>query len=128
MTTEMNPFRAGDLVILDTRAVKGQFKIDYEDYPWRVTRIKDDLVYVERKGKSGRIWHPHYWYGFFRFADPTTAPKREFSESQEIALEEIIRRVVRKMDSEGFFNHDHEDGEQIHFVDRDEEDAQKVKA
>ena len=34
-----------------------------------------------------------------------------FSEAQEIALEALIRRVVAKMDTEGYFNHDHEEGE-----------------
>jgi len=40
----------------------------------------------------------------------------EFTEAQEIALAEIIRKVVAKMDAEGFFNHDHEDGEQVPFA------------
>jgi len=49
-----------------------------------------------------------------------------FSETQMIVLEEIIREVVREMDAQGFFSHDHKDGEVVeHYVPRDEEDAQR---
>lgn len=52
--------------------------------------------------------------------------KRGFTETQVLALEEIIRRIIAKMDCEGFWNHDHENGEQINFVaERCEETAYK---
>lgn len=47
-----------------------------------------------------------------------------FSEGQEIALREIIRDEIEKLDAAGFFNHDHEEGEMKHYVKRDEKDAQ----
>jgi hypothetical protein len=48
-----------------------------------------------------------------------------FSEAQEIALREIIRDEIQKLDQQGFFNHDHEEGEQKPYLAR-EEDAKGV--
>jgi len=42
-----------------------------------------------------------------------------FSEAQEIALREIIRDEIQKLDQQGFFSHDHEEGEMKHYQERE---------
>jgi hypothetical protein len=108
MTEQVNPFKVGDFV---KPIPSAPFGLNSHDLPWRVKRIDGDLVKVERTIKNTNRHRTESYHYTFLMLSSGQIPKREFSEAQEIAIKEIVRKVVAEMDVEGFFNHDHEKGE-----------------